>query len=258
MRKKETKRYLFNQAGYIESCEWSLLCNFHHHSVTSRKGRAEFPRLHQQREVPLQRGEREERGMGSEGIVTLLTVCVCFLFHCDIQLLCFYQATPLIYTHFYLCLCTGWCPRPSGLEWHDPLWPLLLLFHLCSGVFCWHSQTISLSNMWRLVSTLQFSGKMRAQLYCTRKEEMIVNQTGFVSSHIFIYCRSTVHCDTEKRSLKLEEKAYTVYTVYTLLQSSTDIILKWATVFQQAEKKHDLFQHRNLILTLSLNFRSVI
>lgn len=53
-------KYLFNQARYIECCQWRLLCNFHHHSVTSGKGRAKFPGLHQQREVPLPREGAEE------------------------------------------------------------------------------------------------------------------------------------------------------------------------------------------------------
>ncbi|KAF3840206.1 hypothetical protein F7725_018923 [Dissostichus mawsoni] len=48
-------------AGYVESCERSLLSDLHHHGVPSGQGRAQLPGLHQQREVPLQ---GEERGSG--------------------------------------------------------------------------------------------------------------------------------------------------------------------------------------------------
>lgn len=62
-------KYLFNQAGNIECCQWCLLSHFHHHSVTGGKGRAKLPGLHQQREVPLQ-GEKR-RKMRSKSMAML-------------------------------------------------------------------------------------------------------------------------------------------------------------------------------------------
>lgn len=46
--------HLLDQVRYVEGTQGGLLSHFHHDHVPGSQGRPQFPRLHQQREVPLQ------------------------------------------------------------------------------------------------------------------------------------------------------------------------------------------------------------
>lgn len=50
---------LFDQAGHVERSERRLLCYLHYDGVTCSQSRAQFPRLHQQREIPLAEKEKD-------------------------------------------------------------------------------------------------------------------------------------------------------------------------------------------------------
>lgn len=62
----EQEANLLDQVGHVEGGEWRLLRDLHHDHISGRQGWAQFPRLHQEREVPLQKQQPPETQLPSE------------------------------------------------------------------------------------------------------------------------------------------------------------------------------------------------
>lgn len=57
--------HLLDQVCYVEGTQGGLLSHFHHDHVPGSQGRPQFPSLHQQREVPLEKKKKSAELAGS-------------------------------------------------------------------------------------------------------------------------------------------------------------------------------------------------